>query len=121
MFLDTLTDENFLLYASRSYYNPTAFTIDEFNDDLLRFKYVKRLLNRYSETGNIQLRLLLNHITIICNVFSVTNGIKMLMFKLDEQHYPVLRTLLLYLGYITEEEFTECGIDVIIAEQLKEV
>lgn len=111
MFLDHITEENFLLYASRNYYNPAAFTLDEFNDDLQRFKYVKRLLNRYTITGLIQVQLVMNHIIVLCNVFGVAAATEMLLFKCDKQHHQAILTFLRFLGYVDENSFTNIPID----------
>lgn len=122
MFLDNLTEENFLLYASRNYYNPAAFTLDEFNDDLLRFKYVKRLLNRHSSGKLTQIRLLLNHIIVICNVFGVESGIEMLLFKNpDEYDKRVIITILRFLGYIDKNKFTTYENEFTIMKMLEEI
>jgi hypothetical protein len=121
MFLDHITDENFLLYASRNYYNPAAFTLDEFNEDMQRFKYVKRLLNRYSTTGSVQIQLLINHIIVLCNVFSVNAATEMLLFRNDKHHHSAIVTILRYLGYVDENSFTELSNDDKILLMLKDI
>ena len=121
MFLDHITEENFLLYASRNYYNPSAFTLDEFNDDLQRFKYVKRLLNRYTTSGTIQIQLVVNHIIVLCNVFGVGAATEMLLFKGDVNHHPIIVTVLRYLGYVDENSFTELHNDDKIHLMLKDI
>ena len=67
--MQQLDDTNFMLYAAAHYDNPQCYDTDEFYDDLKRFKYLKRLLNRYKETGELKERLILNHLTVIYNVF----------------------------------------------------
>jgi hypothetical protein len=121
MFLDHITEENFLLYASRNYYNPAAFTLDEFNEDMQRFKYVKRLLNRYSTSGSVQIQLLINHIIVLCNVFGVSAAIEMLLFKSDSRHHPTIVTILKYLGYVDENSFTKLPNDDKIHLMLKDI
>ena len=69
---DELNEENFVLFASRNYNNPQCTSIDEFNDDLLRFKYLKRLFKRYIKDGDLQERLILNHLVVLYNVFGIT-------------------------------------------------
>ena len=81
-----LNDKNILLYAAKNYYNPTFSDIDEFHEDMKRFKYIKRLVNRYLETNMFPHRLLLNHIIIIFNVFGIEPALKMLDFRLDDKH-----------------------------------
>ena len=60
-----LNDSNILLYAAKHYYNPTFSDIEEFNEDLKRFKYIKRLINRYLDQDNLGDRLLMNHIIAV--------------------------------------------------------
>ena len=97
-----LTEENFILFAMKSYDNPSCQTMDEFKDDLNKVKYIKRLLNRYVKTGNIKERLILNHIVIFYNVFGPDAATKMLFFKLDKESYPALKTFLVFLSYMPE-------------------
>ena len=99
--IDNLTDENFMIYAMKSYDKPNAI-VSEFEEDLKRIKYVKRLIKRYKTTGELKERLILNHIIILSNVFGTRNTVRMLFFKLDEQDYEVLKTFLLFLGYMPD-------------------
>jgi len=79
--IDRLDETNFLLYAAKHYDNPQCYDTIEFYDDLKRFKYIKRLLNRYHEEGDLKERLILNHIIILNNVFGPTATTKMLFLK----------------------------------------
>ena len=79
-----LSEENFLLYAAKYYDNPQCQSTDEFYDDLKRFKYIKRLFNKYLETGELKERLILNHILVLTNVFSPEVAVKLLFIRLDE-------------------------------------
>lgn len=94
--------ENFLLYAMGQYTNPQCEGMAEFEEDLSRIKYVKRLLKKYHRTGKVRPILLLNHLTILGNVFTPMGAARMLFFKLDAAQYSALKTLLLYLDYIGE-------------------
>jgi len=78
--MQQLDDTNFMLYAAAHYDNPQCYDTDEFYDDLKRFKYLKRLLNRYKETGELKERLILNHLTVIYNVFGSTPATRLLFF-----------------------------------------
>ena len=77
-----LTDDNFNLYAAKHYNNPQCFDVEEFEEDLKRFKYIKRLLNKYIEYGDLRERLILNHIISLNNVFDPSITAKMLFVKL---------------------------------------
>ena len=94
--------ENFMLYAIGQYTNPQCEGMTEFEEDLSRIKYVKRLLKKYHRTGKVRPILLLNHLTILGNVFTPMGAARMLFFKLDSNIHPSLKTALLYLNYIGE-------------------
>jgi hypothetical protein len=81
--IEKLDISNFLLYAAKHYDNPQCFDTIEFYEDLKRFKYIKRLLNRYVESGEIKERLILNHIVILFNLFGVQAAIRMLFLKCE--------------------------------------
>lgn len=97
-----LNRENFMLYAIGNYTNPDCVGMTEFNEDLSKIKYVKRLLKKYSRTGNIRPILLLNHLMIMGNVFGRTPTARMLFHKLERDIHSPLKTTLLYLDYIDE-------------------
>jgi hypothetical protein len=86
-----------MLYAAANYDNPQCYDTDEFYDDLKRFKYLKRLLNRYKETGELKERLILNHIIVIYNVFGPTPATRLLFFKL-EGYYSLLKPFLVFMN-----------------------
>ena len=94
-----LNDQNFLIYAAKSYDRPHILQ-SEFEDDLKRIKYVKRLLRKYRQTGEFKERLILNHVIILANVFGVEATTNMLFLKVDSEDYPLLKTILLYLNYL---------------------
>ena len=100
--MDLKIDEsNVLLYAARFYDNPSCFDTVEFYDDLKRISYIKRLFNKYKETGDMKDRLVLNHLIVLYNVFgNFTN--KLLFLKL-EKYLDVLIPFLLVLHKCPEE------------------
>jgi hypothetical protein len=97
--MNDLNSDNFLLYAMKAYDRPNAIQ-SEFDEDLKRLKYVKRLIKRYRSTGDLKERLILNHIIILANVFGIEATVRMLFYKLDEEDYSVLKTFLLFLEYM---------------------
>jgi hypothetical protein len=99
---EPLTEDNFLLYSARYYNNPHCADTDEFYEDLSRFKYLKRLFNRFQESGEIKERLALNHIIIIYNVFGIPAATRMLFLKLPEEHRCILKPFLVKLNYMPE-------------------
>ena len=97
-----LTENNFLMYAMKNYSNAQCLDMREFNDDLKRIKYIKRLFSRYRVTGELKERLILNHLIILYNVFGPKAATKMLFYKIDEKFWPQLKTFLVYLSYMPE-------------------
>ena len=100
MEFDDLNEKNFLLYAMKYYDNPQCVEVEEFNDDLKKIKYIKRLFNQYATEGVLKERLLLNHIIVFYNVFSVEAATRILFFKLEEEIWPMLKTFLFYLNFL---------------------
>ena len=86
-----LCDENFLIYAAKHYDRPHIIQ-SEFEDDLKRIKYVKRLLRKYRVDGDCKERLVLNHIIILSNCFGIEATVNMLFLKVDKEDYPTLKT-----------------------------
>ena len=116
-----LNDKNILLYAAKNYYNPTFSDIEEFHEDMKRFKYIKRLVNRYLETNIFPHRLLLNHIIIIFNVFGIEPALKMLDLRLDDKHWPVIKPILIYLSYIRNDQYIGVNMDKEVVEFLRRI
>lgn len=81
--MDNISEDNFLIYAAKYYDNPQCQSTEEFYDDLKRFKYIKRLFNKYVETGELKERLILNHIMVLTNVFTPQVAVKLLFIRLD--------------------------------------
>ena len=103
MIFDDLNEKNFLLYAMKEYNNPQCTSIDEFNDDLKKIKYIKRLLNQYVSEGVLKERLLLNHIIVFYNVFPPAAATRILFFKIEEKFWPMLKPFLFYLKLMPED------------------
>ena len=118
---EKLTDENFTMFAMQCYDNPQCTSMEEFMEDLRRFRYLKRLLRRYYKNGELRERLILNHLIVLNNLFGVDNAIRMLEFKLDEDYWPVLKTCLLYLGYIDEGWKQQIPLDETVVKKMREL
>jgi len=102
MIFDDLNEKNFLLYAMKEYDNPQCVQVEEFYDDLKKVKYIKRLFNQYLNEGVLKERLLLNHIIVFYNVFPVRSATRILFLKIEEKFWPILKTFLVYLSYMSE-------------------
>ena len=104
MIFDDLNEKNFLLYAMKEYNNPQCTEVEEFNDDLKKIKYIKRLLNQYVSEGVLKERLLLNHIIVFYNVFPPAAATRILFFKIEEKFWPMLKPFLFYLKLMPEDK-----------------
>jgi hypothetical protein len=98
--IDDLNEETFLIYAMKAYEKPNCI-MSEFDGDLKRTKYVKRLFRRYKATKNLKERLILNHIISLNNVFGPEATVKILFYKVDEKDYDILKTFLIYLNLLS--------------------
>lgn len=96
---DNLTPENLLLYAAKAYDKPNALMV-EFEEDVNRIQYIKRLLTKYYSTEILKERLILNHLVIFYNVFGVEPATRLLFFKLEMKDLEVLKPFLIYLSYL---------------------
>jgi hypothetical protein len=101
MIFNELTEENFLLFAIKNYENPQAVTKEDFDKDLNHFKYIKRLLKRYKNTGQLKTHLLLNHFIILYNIFGEATT-PMLFFKIEEDLWSSMKTFVMFLGKLPE-------------------
>ena len=101
MIFNELNEDNFLLFAIKHYENPQAVTKEDFDKDLNHFKYIKRLLKRYKNTGQLKTHLLLNHFIILYNIFGEATT-PMLFFKIEEDLWSSMKSFILFLGRFPE-------------------
>ncbi len=106
MRFDELNEGNYLLFAIKFYNNPQAVTKDDFESDLKRIRYVKRLLKRYKNTGELKVHLILNHLIILFNVFDDA-AIPLLFYHLDEDLWPSIKSFLVFLNRVPEYPKTD--------------
>ena len=116
-----LSDDNFIYYAARNYYSPRCIDAEEFFDDINRFKYIKRLVNRYQRGGDLGEKLLLNHLTIIMNVFGHEAGLKMLEFKIGINNWSVIKPFLVFANAIRLDQYKEIQMDQTVVEKLRAI
>ena len=116
-----LTEKNFTLFAAKNYINPRLLDPEEFDEDLTRFKYLKRLFSRYKDKQELQERLILNHLTVIHNVFSVHAATEMCFFKIDKCVWPALKTFLIYLNLLQEGDYTLIQTDLLVTKKLQKL
>jgi hypothetical protein len=100
--VDSLTEQNYIRYAMNHYDNPQCKGVSEFEEDMARLIYLKRLFRKYRKTGVLRERLILNHLIVFCNVMGLEAGVRLLFFRIDSDLHYILRTFLVYLGYLPE-------------------
>ena len=118
---DTLNRRNFELFAAQNYNNPECLDVEEFKEDLARFKYLKRLLRRYELTEDLQVRLILNHIIVIYNVFGIESANRMIWYKIEPEHWTYIKPFLVFLNYLPVDEKVEIPLDPLIVDILRKI
>jgi hypothetical protein len=98
---EKLNESNFLVFAMHHYDNPQCHSLQEFEEDLKKFLYLKKLISRYKNNGELRERLILNHIIVLYNIFG-ENATQMLFYKIDESCWDTLITFLVYLDRMPE-------------------
>lgn len=127
MRVSDLTTEKFILFAAKHYENPSCASMKEFENDLKRIKYIKRLLRRYKKTGELSERLILNHIILLHNMFNDAI-VPMLFVKFEEEYWSQLKTFLVFLNYLPEsyqltDTINEIDIplDILVVNKLRKI
>jgi hypothetical protein len=101
MIFNELNEDNFLLFAIKNYENPQAITKEDFDKDLNHFKYIKRLLKRYKNTGELKTHLILNHFIILYNIFGEATT-PMLFFKIEKNLWSYLKSFVIFMNKLPE-------------------
>lgn len=96
-----MNESNYLLFAIKFYDNPQSVTREDFEDDLKRIKYIKRLLKRYKNTGELKTHLILNHLTVLFNVFDDA-AVPLLFYNLERDLWPAIKSFLVFLNRVPE-------------------
>lgn len=126
---ENLNDDNFLIYAMKCYTSPHCI-MSEFEDDIKRIKYLKRLFRRYKATKSLKERLILNHIILLNNVFGTEATARILFYKIDDRDYDILKTFLAYLNIAPDVVYgingrniniAEISLDTHVVEMLKQI
>ena len=120
MLFDHLNEDNFLLFAIRYYEKPQAVTKKDFERDLNHFKYIKRLLKRYKNTGELKTHLLLNHFIILYNIFGEATT-PMLFYKIEKDLWPVMKAFIIFLNKLPEYPQSEIHDIQVDLDSMKEL
>lgn len=113
--IDDLNEQNWLIYAAKAYEKPNIIQ-SEFEEDIARIQYIKRLLTKYYSSGNLKERLILNHLVIFYNVFGAVAGTRLLFLRMDQKDLESLKPFLIQLGTLPEIVKGINGKDVSTAE-----
>ena len=124
MRFNELNDDNYLLFAIKFYENPHAVTREDFEDDLKKIKYVKRLLRRYQNSNVLKTHLILNHLTVLFNVFGDA-AVPLLFYNLERDLWSAIKSFLVFLGKLPEyprsKDVEEIPVDQYCLEQLESI
>jgi len=106
MRFDELNENNYILFAIKYYENPQSVTMEDFESDLKRIRYIKRLLKRYKNTGELKTHLVLNHLIILFNVFNDA-AVPLLFYNLESELWPSIKSFLIFLNRLPEYPKTQ--------------
>ncbi len=115
MSFDNLTNDNFIIYATKAYDKPNCI-MSEFKEDMKRFNYLKRLFRRYRKVNELREQLVLNHLVVLNNVFGPEVATRMLFFQMSKEDYSALKTYLLFLSCMPEKVRGIKGQDIVSSE-----
>ena len=118
---EKITTENVMMFAIKHYDNPQFEGEKEFHDDMKRFKYIKRLLRKHKDSDILKERLLLNHIIILNNLFGPEACVTLLLFKIQQEYWETLKSFLLYLNMIRNDELNEVESNEEVLEALRKI
>jgi len=125
MNFDILNDDNYMMFAMKMYNNPQCKNISEFQEDMNRIKYLKRLLRKYKASGELRERLILNHIIIFYNVFDIIPATRLLFSRIERDLHPYLKTFIVFLNNlpqnIPETDLLNIPLDRRIINKLREI
>jgi len=106
MRFDELNENNYILFAIKYYENPQSVTMEDFESDLKRIRYVKRLLKRYKNAGELKTHLIVNHLIILFNVFNDA-AVPLLFYNLEKELWPSIKSFLIFLNRLPEYPKTQ--------------
>ena len=118
---EKITNDNVIMFAIKHYDNPQCEGEKEFYDDMKRFKYIKRLLRKHKDTGILKERLLLNHIIVLNNLFGAEACVTLLLFKIQREYWETLKSFLLFLNMIREDELSQIKENLEVLEILRKL
>ena len=118
---EKITSDNVIMFAIKHYDNPQCEGEKEFYDDMKRFKYIKRLLRKHKDTNVLKERLLLNHIIVLHNLFGPEACVTLLLFKIQREYWGTLKSFLLFLNIIRDDELQHVEEDKTVLDTLGKI
>ena len=118
---EKITAANVMMFAIKHYDNPQCEGEKEFYDDMKRFKYIKRLLRKHKDTNVLKERLLLNHIIVLHNLFGSEACVTLLLFKIQREYWSTLKSFLLFLNIIRDDELQNIKENKFVLELLEKL
>ena len=115
---EKITSNNVIMFAIKHYDNPQCEGEKEFYDDMKKFKYIKRLLRKHKDTDVLKERLLLNHIIVLNNLFGAEACVILLLFKIQREYWETLKSFLLFLNIIRDDELKDVNENKKVSELL---
>ena len=116
-----ITKKNWLFFAIKNYNVPNLDSEQEFYEDIKRFKYLKRLFRKYDLSGEIKVRLVVNHIVVLQNVFGAEACVTLLLYHIEKEHWKILKPVLHFLEYLHPTELPDIKDDEKILKLLEEI
>ena len=120
MRFDELNENNYVYFAIRNYHNPSSVLIEDFEDDMKRFKYLKRLFKRYLRGGPCRTHLIINHLIVLYNVFDDA-ATPLLFFRLEREYWMLLKTFLVFLNRYPQGFLPDLESDIDVDKELQEL
>ena len=120
MLIDEINESNYIFFAIKHYENPSSMTREDFDEDMKRFKYLKRLLKRYVRGGSLRTHLIINHLIILYNVFGEA-ATPLLFFKMEREYWSLLKTILLYLNKYPIGMMPSLEVDLDLEKELEKL
>ena len=115
-----LNESTYILFAIKHYESPHCVTREDFDEDMKRFKYLKRLFKRYYKDNKLRTHLIINHLIILYNVFGEA-ATPLLFFRLEREYWSLLKTILLYLNKYPIGMLPELEEDPDVQEELDKI
>ena len=69
----------------------------------------------------MKVRLAVNHIVVLHNVFNTDCATTLLLFKIDRVYWPILKSIMGYLNYLYPNELVSVAEDEKIKKMLEEL